>query len=99
MDPHLTAKGAVTTTVAVTGGALGALATVFGAPMLLAALGVGVTGLGVQFGLDANTDGVCLTCRAEQHDVAEDSEAKVDQEESESSIILAACYVLYFLGL
>merc|ERR1712129_343692 len=82
VDQHLIAKGAVTTTVGVTCTALGALATVFGSPMLVAALGLGVLGLGTSTTIDANMNGICLVCRAEQHGIAENAEAKIDRAET-----------------
>jgi hypothetical protein len=78
-DQHLITKGAVTTTVGVTCTALGALATVFGSPMLMAALGLGVLGLGTCTTIDANMNGICLACRIAKHDLAKDSEVKMNR--------------------
>lgn len=49
--------------------------------MLMAALGLGVLGLGTSTTIDANMNGICLACRAETRDLAEDSEAKMHGEE------------------
>jgi len=63
-DPHLVAKGAVATSVGVTCTTLGAAATVLGAPALIAALGLGIVGLGTVTTIDATMDGICLDCRS-----------------------------------
>jgi len=80
VDQHLITKGAVTTTLGVTGTTLGTLATVFGSPMLMAAVGVGVIGLGTYMTIDANMNGICLACRVEKRDPAEDTATKIDED-------------------
>mmetsp|Transcript_2365 Transcript_2365/g.4278 ORF Transcript_2365/g.4278 Transcript_2365/m.4278 type:complete len:267 (-) Transcript_2365:317-1117(-) len=68
-DPHLIAKGAVTTGVGATCTTLGLLATTLGAPMLIGALCLGAVGLGTCTAIDASMDGICLECRSAQEDV------------------------------
>jgi len=94
-DKHLIAKGAITMTVGVTCTALGGLATVFGSPMLMAALGLGILGLGTCTTIDANMNGVCLPCRIHKRDVANNSGAMKDRVKTAStalrSLVEAGC--------
>lgn len=69
IDPHLIAKGTLTTGVGTTCAVLGALASVGGPLLLAVALGLGVAGLGTATALDANMSGLCLRCRVEAVDV------------------------------
>lgn len=74
-DPHLVAKGSVTTGVGATCIVIGACATVC-PPLFFVAAGVGAAGLGTAIGLDANMDGLCLECRGSR------DEGKCDKRES-----------------
>eukprot|EP00440_Ansanella_granifera_P043230 gb/GFBE01046865.1/.p1 GENE.gb/GFBE01046865.1/~~gb/GFBE01046865.1/.p1 ORF type:complete len:326 (+),score=68.09 gb/GFBE01046865.1/:1-978(+) len=82
VDTHLVAKGTVTTGVGATCAVLGAMATVVGAPLLIAAVGLGAAGLGAATVLDANMNGLCLECRMESR---EGGRAAVDAEEADEA--------------
>lgn len=71
-DPHLIAKGSVTTSVGATCMVIGACATAV-PPLFFVAAGLGAAGLGTAIALDANVDGLCLECRNNKAD-EEDTE-------------------------
>lgn len=71
-DPHLIAKGSVTTGVGATCMVIGACATAV-PPLFFVAAGLGAAGLGTAIALDANVDGLCLDCR---NNKADDEEEK-----------------------
>jgi len=86
VDPHLVTKGAVTTGVGTTCMALGAGA--FLAPgLFIAALVLGVAGLGTATAIDANMDGLCEHCREHGHCDSEDQfdVSSTDADGSDSS--------------
>lgn len=68
-DPHLVAKGSVTTGVGATCMVIGACASVC-PPLFFVAAGVGAAGLATATSLDANMDGLCLECRNGKADEA-----------------------------
>jgi len=77
VDPHLVAKGAVTTGVGTTCMMMGAGAAVFPS-LFLGALAVGVAGLGAATAIDATMDGLCDSCKEQ----VDDSHSSTSSESS-----------------
>lgn len=72
-DPHLVAKGGVTTTVGSTCMILG-VGAMWAPGLFLAALGLGMFGLGAATAIDMNVDGLCEKCREGHQGYDGDSE-------------------------
>lgn len=85
VDPHLVAKGAVTTGVGTTCMLMGAGAAMF--PYLfVGALAVGVAGLGAATAIDATMDGLCESCRAQAHALEDNSKNDCDDDKEDKNV-------------